>query len=747
MTTLSLLFFLLFSPPATVNGIVQDASGGAIASARIQVFRAGASLETRTDSAGRFTLDELPAGSYSAVVSAPGFAAQVVPVTIPSEPLTFTLKVAPHGDDILVTTTRVETPASMVGVSASVLDRDTITEQQAPTLYELLRDMPGMAVSNTSRRGGTTSIFTRGGGKDANLMLVDGIQINDPGGDFNFAHFMTTNIDRVEIVRGPQSAIYGSNAAAAVIQVTSHQGSSEEGPASGFGSFEAGNLATSRYRAGLSGAFKNLDYAWSGERLGTQGAYVNDSYRNLTLAENIGYRLNSLSQVRFTLRNIGSWVGVPNKVGYGLLDPDAFRTGANIISGFRYERTTERFSQHVQLGFTRFRDYFQDNLGEGPFRIGAMVTGTPGQRGSRGVRLVRLLSNSEIAAPNTVGIPPGDRIVLNSVSISATAPSTTITERRTAEYQGNWSYSSRNSLIFGYDFEQERGITNVAPPLRNNHGLFLNHQHSLGTRLFLTESVRYEDNSVFHTKVTPRLAASYLLTATTRLKASAGTGISEPSFLENFAKDPTFVGNPNLRPEKSQSVEAGVEQHFLGSRVVADATLFGSRFRDLIVFTFLPPPQPSTWINLEASRAEGLETGLRVQVSRIRFHGQYTFLDTRVTAAASPSSASTGIGQELPRRPRHSGAFDVTAAFRRGFVNWNTTFVGERQDSDGVGLGIVRNPRYEKTDLGGNYKLTSSIDGFVRLENLFDRKYEEVLGYTALPRTFLAGVTFHGRLR
>jgi outer membrane cobalamin receptor len=746
MTAISLLFFLFLSPAASLTGVVQDPSGASIASARIQIFRAGVSLETQSDSEGRFTLEELPAGSYSAVISAAGFATQVTPIAMPADMLTFTLKVAPHGDDVLVTTTRVETPLSMLGVSASVLDRDAISEQQGPPLYELLRDIPGMAVSNTSRRGGTTSIFTRGGGKDANLMLVDGIQVNDPGGDFNFAHFTTANIDRVEIVRGPQSAIYGSNAAAAVIQVTSHQGSSEEGVASGFGTFEAGNLATFRYRAGLSGAFRNFDYSWDGERLGTPGVYTNDSYRNLTLAENLGYRFNSTSQLRFTLRNIGSWVGVPNKVGYGLLDPDAFRTGANIISGLRYERNGERFAQHIQLGFTRFRDYFQDNRAEGPFRIGAIVSGTPGGRGSAGVRLVRMLTPAEVAAAS-IAVPAGGRVVRSTVSISATAPSTTINERRTAEYQGNWSYSARNSIIFGYDFEQERGITNIAPPLRNNHGLFLSHQHSLGTRLFLTESVRLEDNSVFHRKATPRLAASFLLTGTTRLKASAGMGISEPSFLENFALDPSFVGNRNLRPEKSQSVEAGIEQHFLGSRVVTDATLFGSRFRDLIVFTFLPPPQPSTWINLEASRAQGVELGSRLQISRFRFHGQYTFLDTRVTASASPASASTGIGQELPRRPRHSGAVDVTAAFRRGFVNWNTTFVGERQDSDGVGLGIVRNPRYQKMDIGGSYKLTPAIDAFMRVENVLNRRYEEVLGYTSLPRNFLAGVTFHGRLR
>jgi vitamin B12 transporter len=271
--------------------------------------------------------------------------------------------------------------------------------------------------------------------------------------------------------------------------------------------------------------------------------------------------------------------------------------------------------------------------------------------------------------------------------------------------------------------------------------VFFNHQHSIGERLFLTESVRIENNSVFDTKATPRFAASYLLTRSTRLKASGGTGISEPSFLQNFASDPAFIGNRDLRPEKSRSFEAGIEQQFLGSMIVIEETAFDNRFRDLIVFVAQPAPQPGTWINLEGSRARGLESSVRLRLKKwLRVRGQYTFLDTRVTASASPTSAATGVGQELPRRPRHSGGLDVTATFRRVFINLNTTFVGERQDSDGVGFGIVRNPRYQKVDLGGGYAIRSSIDLIARIENLLDRRYQEVLGYPALPRNAMVGM-------
>jgi outer membrane cobalamin receptor len=737
MTTLTFLFFLFASSTQTANGTVLDAGGAAVAGAHVEISAAGATRVVKTNETGQFST-EIPTGAYSLRISATGFATYTGTIQVPSDVRQFILQVAPHTDDVIVTATRVETPLANIGVSASVLDRNAITEQQAPTIFELMRDVPGLAVSNTSRRGGTTSIYTRGGGAEANLVLVDGVQMNDPGGGFNFAHLMPTNVDRIEVVRGPQSASYGSNAGASAIQIVTHRGSPEDGLASGFVEFEGGTFGTYKYGSGVSGAVKAFDYSIAADHLGTQGEYTNDGYRNLTLSENTGFRLNDRSQVRLTARSIGSWVGTPNKVDYGLIDPDAFRTDHNIVGGVRYEQRGT-FSNRIQLGFTRLSDYFQDNSGEGPFKIGAVVSGTPGARGSAGVRLVRFLSSTDLALSDYT-VPPGDSLVLKSVVLNPTAPSNTITQRRSAEYQGGWNYSPQGSLIFGYDFEQERGVTNIAPPLRNDHGLFINHQHSLGKKLFLTESVRLEDNSVFHKKVTPRFAASYSLTATTRLKTSAGTGITEPSFLEVYSNDPTFVGNRNLKPERSQSAEAGIEQHLLRSALVVDATAFDTTFHDLIVFVFSTPPALPTWINLEASRAQGVESSATFRASWLRLHGQYTFLDTRVTAAATPTSSSTGIGQELPHRPRHSGSIDATATFRRGFVNLSTTFVGERQDSDGVGFGVVRNPRYERVDLGGSYTLNHSVDLFLRVGNLLNEHYEEILGYPALSRNALAGM-------
>src|SRR5215831_2774309 len=296
MTVLTLLAFLFVYPSELLQGTILDPTGAAVSGAKVEVDGPAFSQITYTDETGFFSMEfpgnQTPIGTYSLRITANGFAVYTSSIQIPSDSLKITLRVAPRSEGVIVTTTRVETPLSMLGVSATVVDREQILYHQSAPIYELLRDVPGLAVANTSRRGGTTSIYTRGGGKNANLLLIDGVQVNDPGGDFNFAHLTPANVDRIEVVRGPQSASYGSNAAASVIQIVSRQGGPEDGIASGFGSFEGGNLRTYRYRTGVSGLVKDFDYSLGAEHLQTDGAYTNDAYRNLTISTNLGYRFN-----------------------------------------------------------------------------------------------------------------------------------------------------------------------------------------------------------------------------------------------------------------------------------------------------------------------------------------------------------------------------------------------------------------------------------------------------------------------
>src|SRR5437879_983984 len=178
MSTLSLLFFLLLSPSEHFQGIVEDPTGAAIAGAKVQISGPSFIRETYTDSNGRFIFEALP-GDYSILITAAAFAPYSASIRLPAGTFAVTLQIAPRGEDVLVTATRVETPLSMLGVSATAFDHDHIAQQQSPPVYELLREVPGMAVAQTSRRGGTAAVYTRGGGKNANLVLVDGIQGNE----------------------------------------------------------------------------------------------------------------------------------------------------------------------------------------------------------------------------------------------------------------------------------------------------------------------------------------------------------------------------------------------------------------------------------------------------------------------------------------------------------------------------------------------------------------------------------------
>ncbi len=631
---------------------------------------------------------------------------------------------------MVVSATRRETTVEEAGVAASIVSRAEIGERQFPMLGDVLREVPGLQVARYGRPGSLTEVFARGGQRTGTLVMVDGIPVNDPGGEMNLAGFSSGALDRIEVVRGPESALFGAEASSGVVQVFTRRGDPERTRPHGSVSYERGSFQTDRWMANLAGGSgARFDYALGAEQFHTVGEYPNDYFRNTSGTANAGFRISPSTQVRGVFRSFDSMLGAPNQVGYRIFDLDANEATRDTAAGIRLEDVRGRnYVQHVAFSYHRSRDLFVDSGMDGPYDIAALVRDT--------AQSVPRTYFEGLVDPGTTP-PPGLRLVRQSVLLYPFDPFLSLTSRKDFEYQGTLTHSG-GATVFGYEFERQTGEITGRDVDRNNHGLFVHEQVVVARRLFLSGGMRLERNSAFGTKLTPRGAASYRLTKSTYLRASAGVGITEPSLLQNFARDPWFVGNPDLRPEKTTSYEAGVVQELFGRRVRTEVSAFANSFRDLITFAFTQTP--STWQNIEASRARGLEFAAQGRLaSWISVNGNYTRMWTRITKSSSPNALFNGTGQELPRRPGNSGAASITLTPRRWSLQAGSVLVGERQDTDL--FGVTRNRGYQNVYAAGSLRVHRNVVPFVRVENLLNDRYEEILGYSTLSR----GV--HGGLR
>ncbi|MBV8820855.1 MAG: TonB-dependent receptor, partial [Acidobacteriaceae bacterium] len=314
-----------------------------------------------------------------------------------------------------------------------------------------------------------------------------------------------------------------------------------------------------------------------------------------------------------------------------------------------------------------------------------------------------------------------------------------VTERKTADYQGTFIHRG-GSLVFGYSFQDQSGFISGTNASRTHNGIFVNEQYKIGNRIFLNGGVRLEHSSAFGTYAAPRGGGSVVLVrnraalSSLFLRLSAGRGILEPSLYENYVQTPFAVGNPSLKPEKTNSYEAAVVAEWFEHRVRTQVAAFRSSFQNLIAYVY-----PS-WENIEQSWARGVEFSTEAKVlPNVSVMASYTRLYTRIVNSVTPTSPVTGIGQELLRRPRNGGAIVVTAAPRRFTFAAGARFVGDRQDSD-YAFGVTRNPGYENVFLSASYSLTKHFTPVIRLDNLLNERYADTLGYTALSRSILGGL-------
>ncbi|MEW6131263.1 MAG: TonB-dependent receptor [Acidobacteriota bacterium] len=747
---------LASEPTGRLEGVVNDQSGATLAEVSVKLRDASGvvAYQTKTNNDGRFSM-VVSEGKYYLYVEAKGFSQPDKPLIeiVGGEKKTIQveLKVAALDENIVVTATRTPTPADELTGSTAVINANDFERKHNSQISEALRLVPGLTVAQSGGRGAITSIFIRGGESDYNKVLIDGVPVNAAGGLYDFAFLTPENLERVEVVRGPRSALFGSDAMTGVIQLITRRGSTTTPEVELSG--EGGNLNYHRENFLVSGLTRWFDYTSSLAYQNTDGQFRNADFINRSASVNLGFKLNPQADLRILSRVNNTTLGVPNAVGRLFADPDQRQKHHDIaLSGALDYRTTSRWYQTARFIFSEFETHSFDPKAQDLFQ------------------------------PDTPPFPPGS--FGNDFAFSFRDHQ----KRLGFQYQTIAALSSTNVLTAGLDVEHEAAVFtddfSRVSPTRNNLGLYVQDQLSLLERLFITAGVRLERNSGdvpkdlqealsglgnsapvedvgFGVKANPKVALSFLMRrqqdgvwGATRLKGSFGTGIKEPSLVEAFSPSIFFLGNPDLKPERAVSFDAGIVQEFFNRRASLEASYFDNRFRDQIVFVFdpltfgaiqLPNGRLTNFVNQDRASARGLEliSALRPAL-KLQIAASYTYLRSRLEKSAT---AMNEVGLALLRRPKHSGAFEINWIGNRFDLSFDGAIVGKRRDLDPIsgarflasGLPIF-NDGYVKLNLAGSYKINNRLTAFLRIENLLNQKYEEILGYPANKLNFRAGM-------
>ncbi|MGE3958206.1 MAG: TonB-dependent receptor [Vicinamibacterales bacterium] len=711
-----------------VSGIVVDPHGRPLPRAHVRtVAPAGngtapalGGTEGFTDDQGRFSLTLLANCRIEASLS--GFRTASVPCGGTGD-VRMELAVAPVEETVVVTATRTDAPASQLGVSTTTFTAEEIQRRQTPAVSELLRTAPGAMVVQTGGPGGVTGLFVRGGESNYNTVLLDGIPLNEPGGTFNFNNLTTEHVERVEMVRGANSALFGSDAMSSVVQVFTRRAAPGTATRpSGSAQVDGGGYGTLHASASVAGASSRADYALGVARFSTDNRVQNGGFDNTTVTANAGTTIGTNATLRGVLRGELGRTGTPGQAAYGRPDRDAFYEQNIVVGGVSYDQQITRAVRQ---------------------------------------RAAYSLSSSRQASTNLVEDPPYTPAYDGRVAPFAfsdfTFDSRTTLRRHYASYQVDWHAASprggdhRLTLLADWNGERarldDRMSGDVSTASRDNLGVAAQHQW-LWRRLSTTAGLRVERNDSFGTAVVPRGSAVLLVhrgsgrLGDTRLRAAGGLGIKEPTVLQSFSTSPYFRGNPNLQPERSRSLEVGVEQRLASDRLKVDATWFDNRYRNIIG---LRPSGgfTSEYFNIGLTDARGLELGTElVPVDALRLRAGYTFVDSAIVESTSSFSPVFAVGQWAFRRPRHSGFVQGSWTWRRLTTDVSGTLTGRFVDSDFSSLEppILTNAGRTLWNARASWAVSARLTALLAVDNLANRDYQEPLGYLALKRAVRAGV-------
>lgn len=606
-------------------------------------------------------------------------------------------------DSVTVTASRLAIPVSEVAGALTIIDKEQIGKRNAVYVADLLQGVPGLNVNRQGGAGSLTQVRLRGAEANQVLVLIDGIEVNDPasGSEFNFAHLPIAGIEQIEVLRGPQSSLWGSDALAGVINIVTSQGKHGRQiiARSSYGSENS-------YEGGVNilAGTDTFDLALSGNFIDTHGINIattgneRDGYDNATINLNTNYQLLdnlALSMVgRYTNANNEfdpAPIGLPID---GRGDIDVEQIYGRIFA--RLHLFNDRWMHQLEAAITDTSNANQDELF--------------GKSKTEGAK-------EKFAYQTALHLPQSNTL--------ATQQSVILVLEREQE-----RFKQSGASFPGFDPNQRQKIT--------TNSKIIEYRLRLIEHMSLTAAFRHDENNEFDNQNTYRVGVSHFYPKTnTKIYVTHGTGAKNPTFTEIFGFAPNnFIGNPDLEPEQSESWEVGFVQNLFDSKLQIDVALFNEDLIDEIQTVFLPTFQTTVVNNNSRSDRNGFEISANSEINdAVSLTASYTYLD------ASEPDVSGEKRTEI-RRPKNQWAGQLNYSFLDHKANLNVSidYVGKRRDIDFSTGNRETLDDYARVDVGLNYQVRESIKMFIQLKNILDEEYQDVFGFESDDFSGFAGI-------
>jgi vitamin B12 transporter len=605
-------------------------------------------------------------------------------------------------DPVVITATKVETPAGQLGASVTVVPGDDVQKYHYETVEDVLRTVPGVEIRRSGSIGKVSNISIRGANANQVQVLVDGVRVKSPTtGQADLSDISPDLIDRIEVIRGPQSTLYGADAIGGVVNIITKKG---KGPFSATIEGGGGNYDTYTGRGWFGGTYSFLDYSGSISHLESNGQFKNDSSDKNAVNLRLGATLPWNSSAAFTLRWVQNDIGLPVKFlstapvlpNEPIIDSNASQDTETLVMALSgLTKPVEWWEAALRVGYYRNKQNFKD--------------------APDAAEQCPFAPFGSCEFPGRFDVTRFEAELLNSFNI------------------GKWSTST-----IGLEYRKEDGQAQGTTPFdasSNTKSAFFQQTFRFWDRLFMVGGFRVEDNDVYGTHWTERGSIAYNITEWgTRIRGGAGSGFRAPTFNDLFF--PGF-SDPNLQPETSFSYDFGIDQRLWKDRIRLGLTYFHIDFKNLIGFEFIATPPFVKGVNIGEARSKGIEFVSEVDVlDNLAVALNYTFTDTENLQTHRP----------LPREPRDRVNLRLTWRPIPRLTLFGEYLWTSKQFEPIAGGAYVWNSAYGVINAGGTYQLfqrhafIQGVDLWTRINNLTNNDYSEVRGFPALGINALVGV-------